>query len=134
MSSNRPTRITVLGNFSGRNAGDAAILGGLLKDVTETFPHREFQFLVPTINTRFLRDSYQGYPVRAVSLLPTNLSLKILGLPVIRSALGADLVLVTDAILFDRKLYNPLFNYLHTRYRGSSRWLTGVGCRSFFIT
>jgi polysaccharide pyruvyl transferase WcaK-like protein len=114
LNSKRPTRITVLGNFSGRNAGDAAILGGLLKDVTEPCSHRELEFLVPTINTRFVRNSYAEYPVRAVSLLPTNLSLKILGLPVTRSVLGADLVLVTDAILFDRRLYNPLFNYLHT--------------------
>jgi polysaccharide pyruvyl transferase WcaK-like protein len=109
-----PMRISVLGNYSGRNAGDAALLGGLLRDITEAFPHRRLSFEIPTINPQFVRKAYPNYPVTPVSLLPTNLSLKILGLPVVRSVLGADLVLVTDAILFDRKLYNPLVNYLHT--------------------
>ena len=104
----------MLGNFSGRNSGDAAILGGLLRDLTETFPNTPMHFRVPTIKPSFVRDTYREFPVEPISLLPTNLSLKILGLPVIRSVLSADLVLVTDAILFDRRLYNPLFNYLHT--------------------
>ena len=107
-------RITIIGNFSGRNLGDAAILGGVLRDITETYPERGLQFLVPTLNPGFVRTAYADYPVQAVSLLPTNLSLKILGVPIVRSVLEADLVLVTDAILFDQKLYNPLFNYLHT--------------------
>lgn len=109
-----PARITVLGNYSGRNAGDAAILDGLLRDVTETFPDRRLRFTVPTINPRFVRNTYRGQPVEPTGLLPWNLSLKILGWPVFRDVLRADLVLVTDAILFDHRLYNPLFNYLHT--------------------
>ena len=109
-----PFRICVVGNFSGRNSGDAAILGGLLHDITGAFRDRPLLFEVPTINTRFVRETYRDFPVRPVSLLPTHLSVKILGLPIVRSVLRADLVLVTDAILFDRMLYNPLFNYLHT--------------------
>lgn len=112
----KPTRkvVTVLGNFSGRNAGDAAILGGLLKDLTDRFPDTPLQFLVPTINPRFILKAFSRYPVKPVSLLPTNLSLKILGIPIFRAVGKADLVLVTDNILFDRKLYNPLHNYLYT--------------------
>lgn len=105
-------KITVLGNFSGRNAGDAAILGCLLDDVTSAI--QDVEFYIPTINTKFVRQSFSEYPVRPVSLMPWNLSAKILGVPVFRATLGADLVLVTDAILFDRKLFNPLFNYLWT--------------------
>ena len=105
-------RVCVIGNFSGRNAGDAAILGGLLDDVHALYPDCVFD--VPTINPGFVRRTYAGFPVRPVGMLPWNLSLKILGLPVFRSVLGADLVLVTDAILFDLKLLNPLFNYLST--------------------
>lgn len=108
------TRILVIGNYSGRNAGDAAILDGLLRDVAETFPDRRMEYLVPTINPRFIRRAYPGRAVKPVSLLPWNLSLKILGLPVVRWALKADLILVTDAVLFDLRLHNPLFNYLHT--------------------
>jgi polysaccharide pyruvyl transferase WcaK-like protein len=110
--SNEIKRINILGNFSGRNAGDAAILGGLLEDVAALFPGAVFT--IPTINTAFVKREYSGFNVKPISLLPWNLSLKILGLPVITSCLKADLILVTDAILFDRKLYNPLFNYLWT--------------------
>jgi len=105
-------KITVLGNFSGRNAGDAAILGGLLKDISSLYKHVEF--LVPTINPRFVKESYPIYNIKPLNLMPWNLSVKILGLPLMRAIRQADLILVTDAILFDRKLYNPLFNYLWT--------------------
>lgn len=104
----------MIGNYSGRNAGDAALLEGLLREITRAFPDRALRFDVPTINPRFVRETYRDHDVRPVGLLPWNLSLKILGLPIIRTVLGADLVLITDAILFDRKLYNPTFNYLHT--------------------
>jgi polysaccharide pyruvyl transferase WcaK-like protein len=105
-------KITVLGNFSGRNAGDAAILGCLLKDISTRF--KRAKFYIPTINTDFVNRSFSIYNVHPVGMMPWNLSVKILGLPVLRTVLSSDLVLVTDAILFDRKLYNPLFNYLWT--------------------
>jgi len=105
-------KITVLGNFSGRNAGDAAILGCLLQDVATLY--KDVKFYIPTINTKFVAESYREFDVEPVSLLPWNFSVKIFGLPVFRTALKSDLILVTDAILFDRKLYNPLFNYLWT--------------------
>ncbi len=105
-------KINVLGNFSGRNAGDAAILGCLLHDISERY--HDIEFSVPTINPTFIRENYSEYNVRPVSLMPWHGSAKILGLPVFREALKADVILVTDAILFDRQLYNPLFNYLWT--------------------
>lgn len=108
-------RIAVIGNYSGRNAGDAALLEGLMRDVTTAFPDQRLRFVIPTIKPSFVRDTYGGeFDVRPVGLLPWNLSLKILGVPIVKTVLSADLVLVTDAILFDRKLYNPTFNYLHT--------------------
>ena len=107
--------IAILGNNSGRNAGDAAILGCLLEDISARYPDVEFH--VPTINPAFIRNAFAKYPVKPVGLLPWNLSAKIYGIPVYRTVLNADLVLVTDAILFDRKLYNPLFNYLWTLSR-----------------
>lgn len=105
-------RICVIGNFSGRNAGDAAILEGLLHDVHAV--HSRVQFIVPTINTSFVRQAYSRYPVKPVSLLPWHLSVKIFGLPIFFSVLPSDIVLVTDAILFDRRLWDPLYNYLST--------------------
>jgi len=105
-------KITVIGNNSGRNAGDAAILGGLLRDISAHYKY--VQFYVPTINKKFVEESFGAYNVKPVGLMPWNLSAKILGWPILRHVLTADLVLVTDAILFDRQLYNPLFNYLWT--------------------
>lgn len=105
-------RICVVGNFSGRNAGDAAILECLLEDVYAR--HRDVEFLVPTINSRFVSQSYSRFPVKPVPLMPWNLSLKIFGVPIFRAVLSSDLVLLTDAILFDLKLLNPLYNYLST--------------------
>lgn len=105
-------KIAVIGNNSGRNAGDAAILGCLLKDISIRYKRVDFD--IPTINPQFVRTTFAHYGVNAVGLLPWNMSVKILGWPTIKTILQADLVLVTDAILFDRKLYNPLYNYLWT--------------------
>ena len=106
------TRICVIGNFSGRNAGDVAILGGVLKDISDRYSG--CIFIVPTINPQFIKRTFPEYDIEAVGLLPWNLSIKIFGWPILCSVLSADLVLITDAILFDYKLMNPLYNYLST--------------------
>lgn len=105
-------RITVLGNFSGRNAGDNAILGNLLRDLSGNYP--DLQFLVPTLNAAYVRRAFSRYPVRALGLMPWNGALKIFGLPTAYSMLSADAVLITDNLLFDHRYFNPLFNYLCT--------------------
>src|SRR5687768_11962355 len=86
-------RITVLGNFSGRNAGDAAILGALINDVSRLYPHAEF--IVPTTSPSFVRKNYPDRSVKPISLLPWTLNLKIFGLSALRAVLGCDLLLVT---------------------------------------
>ena len=106
------TNIAVLGNFSGRNAGDAAILGNLLNDVAAVYP--DARFLIPTLNTGFVNRHFGHYNIQALGLMPWNGAIKIFGLSTLQAMLQADLVLVTDNILFDRKLFNPLFNYLST--------------------
>ncbi len=105
-------KVCVVGNFSGRNAGDAAILGGVLHDLNQRYS--DLQYIIPTINTGFVKRSYSEYNIRPAGMMPWNLSVKIAGLPILRSVMKSDLVLVTDAILFDLKLFNPLFNYLST--------------------
>jgi polysaccharide pyruvyl transferase WcaK-like protein len=105
-------RITVLGNFSGRNAGDNAILGNLLDDVSGLYP--DVEFLVPTLNAAYVRKTFGHHRVRAYGLMPWNGALKIFGLPTFYTMLNTDLVLVTDNILFDRDFFNPTFNYLST--------------------
>lgn len=105
-------RITVLGNFSGRNAGDNAILGNLLDDVSALYP--DVEFLVPTLNAGYVRKAFGRHRVRAFGLMPWNGALKIFGLPTFYAMLNTDLVLITDNLLFDRNFFNPTFNYLST--------------------
>jgi len=103
-------RITVLGNNSGRNAGDAAILGNLLADVSSEFPDVEFK--VTTTNTNFINKHFGKYNLKAVGMMPWHGCLKNFGIPLFHSMLNTDLILICDNILFDRKFYNPTFNNL----------------------
>ncbi|MBK7105272.1 MAG: polysaccharide pyruvyl transferase family protein [Ignavibacteriae bacterium] len=105
-------RVTVLGNFSGRNAGDNAILGNLLDDITEKYS--DIKFLVPTWSVDFVNKHFGHHNIEAMGLKPWNMAFKILGYPTYKSMIDTDLILITDNILFDRKYFNPLFNYLST--------------------
>jgi polysaccharide pyruvyl transferase WcaK-like protein len=106
----KPYRLCILGNNSGRNAGDAAILSSIVHNFLARTPDVAFE--VPTIKPEYIRRSFAGLPVRPVSVMPWTLSLRILGLSTMRSILRSDAVLITDAIIFDFRLFNPLFNYL----------------------
>jgi len=103
-------RITVLGNNSGRNAGDAAILGNLLADISAEIS--DIKFYVPTTSPSFIRENFGKFNVKPVALLPWYGCIKNFGIPLYRSMVNTDLVLICDNILFDRKFYNPLFNNL----------------------
>jgi polysaccharide pyruvyl transferase WcaK-like protein len=105
-------RITVLGNFSGRNAGDNAILGNLVRDIAAVMP--DVEFIVPTLSTAAVRRICRGFNVRPLGLMPWNAAVKIFGLATLRAMVQTDCVLITDNILFDKSFFNPLFNYLST--------------------
>lgn len=102
--------ITILGSFSGKNAGDAAILASTISNIRKLAPETKFE--VPTLNPDFISKNFDTTYVRPVSILPWKLSLKFLGLPTLSSIRRTDCSLITDAILFDVDLYNPIFNYL----------------------
>lgn len=103
--------ITILGNNSGRNAGDNAILGNLLDDFSAF--GIDCTFKVPTLNTAYIRQAFGHHRVRPMGMMPWNLALKNLGLPLLRAMTQTDLVLIVDNILFDRKFYNPFVNNLN---------------------
>jgi polysaccharide pyruvyl transferase WcaK-like protein len=105
-------KITVLGNFSGRNAGDNAILGNLLDDISEKY--QDIIFLIPTFNKKFVKTHFGHHNINAIGLMPWNFAIKIFGLPTYMAMVNTDVILITDNILFDRKYFNPLFNYLST--------------------
>ncbi len=104
--------ITVLGNNSGRNAGDNAILGNLLDDFSRF--RQDICFRVPTLNASFIRENFGHHAVEPMGQMPWNLAVKNFGLPLFRAMTDTDMVLITDNILFDRNLNNPLVNYLQS--------------------
>lgn len=105
-------KITVLGNFSGRNAGDNAILGNLMDDISEKF--KNVKYLIPTFNAGFVKRHFSHHTIEALNLMPWNGAIKIFGWPTYRAMVNSDIILITDNILFDRSFFNPLFNYLST--------------------
>ena len=103
--------VTILGNNSGRNAGDNAILGNLLDDFA--LKRSDLRFQVPTLSPPFIRKHFGHHPVQPMGLLPWNLALKNFGLPLYRAMTRTELVLIVDNILFDRKFNNPFVNNLN---------------------
>jgi|GEM_PF-177870 len=109
---NKQVSFTVLGSYSGRNAGDAAILASLMKTLTDEFGEQT-RFEVPTTNAGFVDSQYgQKFKVKGISVMPWTGSLRILGIPTMRSIARTDVTLITDGIIFDVNLFNPLFNFL----------------------
>lgn len=106
--------VTLLGSSSGRNAGDAALLSGIMDSIDEKCGSR-LLYEIPTIRPEYIYNNY-GNRVRAVSMMPWSASIRMLGIPTFQSIMRTDLSLIFDAILFDRALFNPLFNFLSTLY------------------
>lgn len=106
-------RITLLGNNSGRNLGDMAIMSSIMESLSKRMPNAEFY--VPTIKPEWVRKHYgDRYNVKAVNVMPWTLSLRLLGLPTLRCLAKSDVALICDGIIFGKKLFNPAFNYLIT--------------------
>ncbi|WP_136798201.1 polysaccharide pyruvyl transferase family protein [Desulfosediminicola ganghwensis] len=103
-------KITLIGSFSGRNAGDIAILANILHDFAQV--RSDVQFLIPTLKPSFVTTHYGHYNVKPMGMMPWHFSLKAFGLATYRSMSSTDMVMITDNALFDRKLYNPLVNTL----------------------
>lgn len=112
MKSSHP-RITLLGNNSGRNLGDMAIMSSIIESLSKRLPDAEF--FVPTINPGWVKEHYGSkYKVKAVNVMPWTLSIRLLGLPTLRCLAKSDCALICDGIIFGKKLFNPAFNYLIT--------------------
>jgi polysaccharide pyruvyl transferase WcaK-like protein len=106
-------RITLLGNNSGRNLGDMAIMSSILESLSKRLPDAEFY--VPSIKPEWTKKHYgERYNVRAVNVMPWTGSLRLLGIPTLRCLAKSDCALICDGIIFGKKLFNPAFNYLIT--------------------
>jgi len=102
--------ITLLGSSSGRNAGDAALIAAIM-DGVDGACGRKLRYEIPTINPKYIRDMYPNDTV-PVGMMPWQGALRMLGVPTLNSVRRSDAVLVFDACLFDRSLYNPMFNFM----------------------
>ncbi len=103
--------ITVLGSSSGRNAGDAALISGIMEAVDKRLG-RKIQYEIPTLYPDFISKTYVNHSAKPINVMPWTGSLKLFGFPTLASVKRTDMSVVFDAVLFDRSLYNPMFNFL----------------------
>lgn len=107
-------RVTILGSNSGRNAGDAAILAAIMRSLSEETDGK-VSFEVPTTHPQFVDGEYgDEFEVRGINVMPWTGSVRLLGIPTFKSIRRTDVTLITDGIIFDINLWNPLFNFLIT--------------------
>ncbi|MCC6952904.1 MAG: polysaccharide pyruvyl transferase family protein [Deltaproteobacteria bacterium] len=104
--------LTLIGSSSGRNAGDAAILSGLM-DATDRAANSRLRYEIPTYRPPYVANEYTNDTV-PISMFPWHGTAGMLGLPTYRSMMRTDGTLIFDNMLFDRKLYNPIFNFMST--------------------
>jgi polysaccharide pyruvyl transferase WcaK-like protein len=104
-------RVVVLGSLSGRNAGDTALARVLIDDLSVSLPGCRFS--IATIDPdRVGAELGENPRVELVNTHPRRGGLKLWSLPLLKRLRRADLVVVTGNPLFDRKLWNPVSNYL----------------------
>jgi polysaccharide pyruvyl transferase WcaK-like protein len=106
--------ITLLGSSSGRNSGDAALIAAIM-DGVDAACGRPLLYEIPSLRPSYIRGHYPNR-VRPVGMMPWQGAVRMLGLPTARSLARTDLALVFDAILFDRSLFNPMFNFMSSLY------------------
>jgi polysaccharide pyruvyl transferase WcaK-like protein len=102
--------IGIYGSSSGRNAGDAALISGIMEGVDKALGRR-LLYGIPTYRPDYIWFEYQN-KTRPASMLPWHGSFGMFGFPTWRSFARCDLNLIYDNMLFDRKLWNQLFNYM----------------------
>ena len=106
-------QIVLLGNNAGNNLGDAAILATVMDSITKELP--DAKFYVPSTKPSFITKNYGHiYNVKAVDAMPWTGSIRLFGIPTLYYMYKSDLAFICDGIIFGKKLFNPLFNFLIT--------------------
>lgn len=112
------SRICVIGSFSGQNAGDAAILECIARDIVSAIPSAALEVLTP--DPSFIERTYPDLPIKGIDTKPWKISVKTFGVPLLASIARCDAVIITQAILFDRKFFDLRFNHLAALMLGLS--------------
>jgi polysaccharide pyruvyl transferase WcaK-like protein len=102
--------IGIYGSSSGRNAGDAALIAGIM-DAVDSRLGKRLIYEIPTYRPEYIWKNYEN-KVRPVPMAPWWGSAGMFGIPTLLSFLRCDLNVIYDNMLFDRALANPLFNYM----------------------
>lgn len=76
---------------------------------------RSLTYEIPTLRPDYIRNHYPN-KTKPVGMMPWHGALRMLGAPTALSLMRTDAVVLFDAILFDRSLFNPLFNFLSSIY------------------
>lgn len=105
---------TLLGSASGRNSGDAALISAIAESI-DKYCGVALMYEVPTTRPSYISTNYPPN-IKPISLMPWNFCIRMLGVPTYRSIMRTDMTLIFDAILFDRELYNPLFNFMSSLF------------------
>lgn len=112
MTNTKTPTITLLGNNSGRNLGDAAIMSAILDSFQKKLP--DAKFLVPSIKPKFIDDNYGDlYNVKGINVMPWTGSIRLLGIPTIMALKKSDIAMICDGIIFGHKLFS-IHNFLIT--------------------
>lgn len=102
-----------MGTFREKNAGDDAIFSPMIADLKEAIP--DARFIIPTRCPHFLLDRYgDKYDIEPISVTLKDVTIK---LPLfifkgLKSVYKSDVVMITQSMLFDYKLFNPKHNSL----------------------
>jgi hypothetical protein len=122
-------RILLLGDYSGNNAGHNALL---ISIITEFINIGRFEFVIPTLKPALLKKrlAFNG-SLKLIDVAPWHLSLKFLGLPVLRAIRQADCILLTDNLFYDTNFFNLFKNNLIalrilTAYAKKKKYLKAV--------
>ena len=89
--------ISLLGSSSGRNAGDAALIAGIMRSVDNACGQR-LMWEIPTLRPEFIWRSYENR-VRAISMLPWAGTVGMLGIPTYQSLMRTNMTLIYDAMI-----------------------------------
>jgi len=102
-------RIAIFGSYAGHNAGDDAILGGVLRDLSRQHSCR---FYVPVSTPRHYKQLFPNYDVCWIPIGRRYGSIKFFGLQPYYAIVRSEGLIMTQNMFFDTYLDNRQFNVL----------------------
>lgn len=127
-------KVILLGSFTGNNAGDMAVLESIICDCSNVLRGKngknadslftgmaaatDIELVIPTLNERGLAfinevaDLQEGITISPVPISKSIRTVTVAVRRLVREFPKADYVCTTAGILFDRKIWNPFYNFV----------------------